>query len=227
MLSSRKEARKVKREPWSKNRTPPFRSCSEAWWTSRPSVRGRKFKRSPPSSASSRNKSSFSDSWLTGHSSGKLEMGCRWSEDSKWECSSLIMRRQFFAEKVMLLFLVSQAFFGRFSATITNLSWQNLEFFRKFHEFFWKTLEFFSKKSLNLFKNGRLFQIAQFRRKTEVWANSCAESIKFSTFLEKYWFELANCWVFERFAWGFFSSKICWRFFFFGQSFLGLESLFF
>ena len=37
---------------------------------------------------------------------------------------------------IFLLFFVSSAFFGRFSATITNLSWQNLEFFRKFHEFF-------------------------------------------------------------------------------------------
>ena len=37
-------------------------------------------------------------------------------------------------------------FFGRFSATVTNSSWRNLEFFKKkILEFFWKFLEFIQK----------------------------------------------------------------------------------
>ena len=47
-------------------------------------------------------------------------------------------------------------FFGRFSATVTNSSWRNLEFFkkkileffRKFLEFFWKFLEFIQKNGI-------------------------------------------------------------------------------
>ena len=43
------------------------------------------------------------------------------------------------------------SFFGRFSALKTKWSWQNLEFLRKFLEFFWKYLDFIQK-------NGKFFQ---------------------------------------------------------------------
>ena len=49
-----------------------------------------------------------------------------------------------------------QAFFGRFSATVTNSSWRNLEFFKKILEFFRKFLEFIQKNG-NFFQNSLNF----------------------------------------------------------------------
>jgi len=49
-------------------------------------------------------------------------------------------------------------FFGRFSATLTNSIWRNLEFFKKFLEFFRKFLEFFRKFLEFIQKNGRFIQ---------------------------------------------------------------------
>jgi len=45
-----------------------------------------------------------------------------------------------------------QAFFARFSTTVTNSSCRNLEFFKKILEFFQKSLSF-SKNSLSVFEN--------------------------------------------------------------------------
>ena len=54
--------------------------------------------------------------------------------------------------------VLKQAFFGRFSATLTNSSWRNLEFFKKFLEFFRKFLEFFRTFLEFIQKNGRFIQ---------------------------------------------------------------------